>query len=801
MNVTSFRGVTFTSLGVTSAKFANTASPGSIRNVSALRRTGADPIITGVENGPRTLTMYFTAHGTGIHIESTLAKVLAVCNPDDPNPGTLVGTLEKAAGTTVTVEAQATAVGPWSYPDVNTIQINFVLSSPWREQSTTTIKSAGLVSADGSFANANTGFRDVLPTVTVYWDGTQRASSTASLGWKHRIGTGETITNTGTEPFINQPYQIGPIGHAAIVGAGQGLSSGNDLRVFCQGKELRRNLIGANTAFCFIWVVLPTVAPGQSITLEVLTNNPSAGSPPTLTATSDPPLPAMDISGTSFTATASSSGTITFASGTWETNQWSGGTIIAPDGQMQEIGANTATIISTSGGAWSPVPSSTGVYVVIKSGLKATGSTITSATASSITGPNGFAINSWTGATVQILTGTGAGQTRTVTSNTSTVINVTPNWTTNPTSASTYRMFRRNGSRVWDIRAVKKTTPHKGLWLTNTSERPPSIVNFDAPGSWYRFTYLRSEDEYSQPRYVSYLIGGTDYDHFPVFNIQRARKGKVGTQTEVGQADSVGVFSPFPMLSWYLGYSMRNAKKAGSGSPGEGMCEARILSQESGGTNWSIVASDKAVYSSTTAVGDASYDLTGHGTPNRVALTLVPNGSDEIPESDNNTALLTVTSVGGSPWTALSVDPTQNMTTSVDWVAATPAVVAVYDVDLIVRNGGASATTPYDRIRIGGTDHRVFIAATDERIAVDCEKHTVSLTTDAGVFIRRIPYCLQAQEIVTDSDGTARTLVNSRWVPIPSTAVDTSAIYYTDSSGAGWGSIGLQVTGKLGYLT
>jgi hypothetical protein len=523
-----------------------------------------------------------------------------------------------------------------------------------------------------------------------------------------------------------------------------------------------------------------------------------------LTATSDPPLPAMDISGTSFTATASSSTSVTFGGGTWETNQWAGGTIIAPDGQMQRVSSNSATVIQLDNSTWEPTPSSTGVYVITKSGLKGFGSNIASSTASTLTvdALTTLDANDWIGATLHILTGTGAGQVRTVTSNTSTVLSISANWTTNPTSTSTYRLYRRNGTRLWDVRTAKKTTPHKGLWLTNTSERPPSLINFDAPGSWYRFTYLRSEDEYSQPRYVSYLIGGSDYDHFPVWYIQRARKGKVGTQAEVGLADSVGVYSPFPMLTWYIGYSMRNAKKAGSGSPGEGMCEARFLAQESGGTNWSIFASNKTVYSSITATGSAVYDLTGYGTPNRVAMTLVPNGSDDIPESDNNTALLTVTEVSGSPYTSISVDPTQVMTTSVDWVAATPSTVAVYDVDLIVRNGGASATKPYDRIRIGGTDHRVFIAATDERIVVDCEKHTVTMTTDAGVYVRKIPYCLQAQEIVTDPvTGTDRTLTNARWLPIPSSTIDPSNIFYDDDSGAGWGSVGLLVTGKLGYLT
>jgi hypothetical protein len=794
VNLTSFRGITFTTLGVTSPKWANVASPGSVRNIAALNRIGADPIITGVENGPRSMAFEFTA-ATGQHVESTLAKVIAACNPDDPVPGTLVGVFNKAAGTAVTVEAQATAVGPWQYPDVNTVRVTFVLSSPWREQSATTLKTAGLVSADGSFTNLNTGFREVLPTVTVYWDGTQRASTTSAIGWKHRIGTGETITNTGTEPFVNQPYQIGPISHLTAVGAGQGMANGNDLRVFCEGRELRRNLIGANTNYCFIWVVLPTVAPGQAITLDILTNNPSAGTPPTLTATSDPPLPAMDISGHFGTATSGTATTITQTGAGWDVDQWDGGTVreLSEFG-LRRISDNTATTLTVTR-AFGVTPGASTQFTIMKSGMMGDGGTASSASATSITDSSqSWFTNEWIGATVGIIFGTGLGSTGTVTSNTATTLTV-GSWSgTAPAASSRFNVYRLNGARMWDTRPVPKTTSHPGLWLTNKTQAPPTVINFDAPGSWYRFTYQRSDDEYSQPRYASFEVGAGDYDHMPTMYIQRARKGRVGDQREVGLADAVGVFSPFPILGAHFGYTFRNAKQAGSGSPGEGMCEARFMEQASGGENWSAFLSDVAVYNTSTAVTPAWYDRSSVA-PNRIAMALIPNGSDEIPDNDNNTALLQ----SSGNYVRLSVNSTAVM--SVVQAQAGP-ITAVYDVDLIVRNGGASATKPYDRIRIGGTDHRVFIAATDERIVVDCEKHTVTLTTDAGVYVRKIPYCLQAQEIVTDPvTGTDRTLVNARWLPIPSSTIDAANIFYDDDSGAGWGSVGLLVTGKLGYLT
>jgi hypothetical protein len=795
LNLTSFRGITFTALGVTSPKFAAPTSPSADRQPNVIARTGADPIIPGVDMGARVMTFWFTP-AVGQTVEPTLAKVLAAINPDDPSGGTLVGTFLKTGPSTfVTVEATA-SVGAWSYPDVNTLAVDFILSSPWREQSATTLKTAGLVSADGSFTNLNTGFREVLPTVTVYWDGTQRASRTATFGWGRRLST--TLTNTGTEPLVNQPFQIGPIATNSPISGGEMQADGDDLRVFCEGRELRRNLIGINTQYTFIWVVLPTMAPGESIILDIVWDNASATNPPTLTATSDPPLPGMDISGHSGALTSSTTTSITQTGAGWDIDQWDGATLIVAlttSYQMRRISDNTATT-ATFTRALSAAPGATTIFAIVKSGLMGDGGIVSSATTSTLTDSSqSWLTNEWIGATVKVIIG--GSSVGTVISNTATSLTV-GSWTGGtPAAGNHYHVYRTNGARMWDTRPVPKTTAHPGLWYTNKTQAPPNKINLDAPGSWYRFTYQRSDDEYSQPRYASFLVGAGDYDHMPTMYIQRSRKGRVGDQREVGVADAVGVFSPFPINGIHFGYEFRNAKQAGSGSPGEGMCEARFMEQASGGENWSAFLSDVAVYNTSTAITPVWYDRSSVA-PNRIAMALIANGSDKIPENDNNTALLQ----SSGNYVRLSVNSTL-LTDSVDWFGSPLTLdVPVYDVDLIVRNGGASATKPYDRVRIGGTDHRIFIAATDERIVVDCEKHTVTLTTDAGVFIRKIPYCLQAQEIVTDPvTGTDRTLVNARWLPIPSSTIDSANIFYSDLSGAGWGSVGLLVTGKQGYLT
>lgn len=802
MNLTSFRGVTFTTLGVTSPKFAAPQSPSADRQPTVIARTGADPVIPGVDAGARVMTFWFTPNGT--HVESTFAKVLALCNPDDPSPGTLVGVFNPTSGSTVTVEATA-HVGAYSYPDVNTLAVDFILASPWRAQSAATLLSATTFAADGSFANNNSGFRDVLPALTIGMLG-RGATNTTVYGYDRKVSF--TLTNTGTEPLINYPYQIGPINAATTwVGAGIALANGNDVRIFVEGREWPRNLIGWNTERAFIWIVIPWLAPNQSITVEIVSNNPSASSPPTLTMASSPQRPAIDISGSGYTgSTSTTTTTLTLTGAGWETDQWQGGTIItgvtgaAGAVQMRRIASNTATVLTVTR-AWT-VPDTAVDFTVIKSGLMGDGGVVSSAGSTTLFDTSqSWRTNEWIGATVTIRNGTGAGQTRTVTSSTATGMVITPVWTTTPDTTSGYTVYRPNGVWMWDTRPVPKTTNHPGLWLTNKTQAPPTQVSFDAPGAWYRFTYQPSNDVYSQPRYASFSVGAGDYDHMPTMYLQRAKRGRVGAQREAGIADAIGVSSPFAINGIFFGYTIRNAKKAGSGSPGEGMCEARFMTQESGGELWSTFLSDVTVHNSSTAVTPAWYDLTGYGTPNRIGVALIPNGSDEIPSSDTNTALLQ----SSGNHVSLAMDSTDLTSTVSDWYLSPATPVTMGDVYLIIRTGGAAAVKPYDRLLIGAPDHRLFLEYTGgtytEQITIDCETHIISLVDSSGAFIRRIPYAVQVQEIRNDADGVFMALPNARWLPIPPTVVDSANIYVSDPSGASWGTVRISATGKLGYLT
>ncbi len=787
MLLTGYNGILFSTVNVT-AHVQDTLSPGPDRSVSVIPRIGSTPYASGVSQGAQTISAVFTVKTT-FQIEDTLMALLAVLNPDDPLSHTLTGTTR--AGTAVQTTAY---VGRWSYPNVNQLAVEFVVTTPgWRMTTYATLRPLSTATANFTIANTNTGLRPLLPVITVDWPGVvNRASATSLVGWKQKVTF--VVTNIGAEPLIDQPYQIGPFDSAAWVTAGNLRSDAGDLRIFFEGLELRRNVIAPNTVRTLVWFILPDMAPGQSARIEMVINNAIAVTPPTLTISSDPPLPAMDISGDTGTLTTSTTTVGTASAAAWEVNQWAGATALnTQTTMMRRVASNTANAITYTRAL--NVALTVGQKLILtKSGIQGDGGKVTSATTFVITDTaQSWNVNEWIGAKLDFPAAVPAG-TFTVAANTATTITMTSSMGTAPLANVEYRVYRTNGIRMWDTRKVAKATPHKGLWLTNKSQAPPSLVSFDAPGSWYRFTYQRNQDAYSQPRYDSVVVGG-GYDHFPTMYLQRARRGKAGAQREVGVADAVGVASPFTILGMTHPYTIRNATK--NGVAGEGLAEVRVMVQESGGELWAVAYSEVAEHNSTvTGTLGPYFDFSDLGSPNRVAMSLVPNAADEIDPADNNTAALRT----NGDWVAINVDPTYAMSESIPWVTTSLTLDACYDVAMTFQTGGASPTVPYSRLTIGGDGRHVFLLSTDENIRVDCEAHLVSIQDDVGALVRRIPYAVLAEDLFADPDGVEQALVAADWLAIPPTVVSASGIYAYDS-GAGWGSLSLAMTGRLGYLT
>ena len=158
-------------------------------------------------------------------------------------------------------------------------------------------------------------------------------------------------------------------------------------------------------------------------------------------------------------ASAGGASTLTDASRAWTVNQWAntlvkiiGGTGV---GQYRIITSNTASILTTNA-AWSVNPDTTSVYEVgsFSAGIASAGgaTTITNGTS----GAASWATNMWATYQVRLVSGTGAGQVRTIASNNGSVLTVSASWTVNPDNTS-YFVIEGNDDSLYFLGGVAVT--------------------------------------------------------------------------------------------------------------------------------------------------------------------------------------------------------------------------------------------------------------------------------------------------------------------------------------------------------
>ncbi|MEJ7800533.1 MAG: hypothetical protein WKF60_08445, partial [Ilumatobacter sp.] len=333
MLITGYAGVTFAGLNVkahTLPQLTQDRSP--ILN----QRVDNGPAYAGMTIGAAVVPVQFQV-AAGAAIEATLLTLLGTLNPDDPTLRPLAGT---AAGTTWTVPA---AVGGWRYVDVNMVDVDFVVpEGGWNATATAPVTTT--FTANASQAMGATATKRVTrPVLNVSWPGVTNRTTpkTATVGyvWRRQF----TLANTGDRTIQNLAVQLGPWDTKTLVTAGKMLASGNDVRIFRNGKEIRRNLIAWNWALSMIWFVPDPLAPGASATYDLVYGNASATNPKTLTFSSEPALPAFDISGAGVVVTSSTNSSISSTGANWEVDQWAGATLINSDGQYRKVASNTAT--------------------------------------------------------------------------------------------------------------------------------------------------------------------------------------------------------------------------------------------------------------------------------------------------------------------------------------------------------------------------------------------------------------------------------------------------------------------------
>lgn len=205
------------------------------------------------------------------------------------------------------------------------------------------------------------------------------------------------------------------------------------------------DVLPANTTFAS--VTTPTgvtcTTPAVGATGTVLCNlgwmNPGASQTFQLTVRAFEPAETATVSTPSAT-------TFTDSSKAWATDEWRGYTLFVTSGtgagQERVVASNSATVLTVAN-AFSPALDTTSRVALVapplRAGLVTAGANTTVDV--SIAAP-AVAANALSGQDVVILSGPGAGQRRTIVSNTASAtaprLTVTPAWTTNPTSASTY---------------------------------------------------------------------------------------------------------------------------------------------------------------------------------------------------------------------------------------------------------------------------------------------------------------------------------------------------------------------------
>lgn len=163
--------------------------------------------------------------------------------------------------------------------------------SVWLAEDTTTTSKTFASSLDQAMHLAVAGNVSTNPVVRIT-PSTQRSVTTAYVGWQYRQRY--AISNEGTDPLFRYAVAIDLGNTAALVSGGKARSDGADVRVWLHGLEQSRTLVGWNTSSTTLWVVVPVLPPGHSLTYDVVYGNPLATSADGVELTY-PDAPAFDL--------------------------------------------------------------------------------------------------------------------------------------------------------------------------------------------------------------------------------------------------------------------------------------------------------------------------------------------------------------------------------------------------------------------------------------------------------------------------------------------------------------------------
>jgi hypothetical protein len=636
--------------------------------------------------------------------------------------------------------------------------------------------------------------------------GGQRSTGTSTVGWRYRRML--RVTNLTTRDWNGlEPIFLDLGDTTGLVSSGKALANGNDLRVVLYGKMLARTLINWNTGRTFV-VVHPEIPAGESVDLEIVYGNASAGAPKTLSdrTTVDGDYCAVDLTGDNGTSTGGNTSTTLNDTGkNWPASYWIGGFLQIVSGtgagQRRRISANTATQITVER-AWTTTPDATSKYCLWRSGWMVHGGIASSATSTSLTDSSlSLATNEFAGGTITILSGTGAGQSRTISTNTATSFTVSPAWTTTPDTTSVYAV-ERYGHYAWavgttDFDAGSLTVRHRGGWQINRFYSKPTQMAFGdfCVGGWQRDTYpVGGNDDWTQLSYVDLGPVGVHNSFFQTGLEARLRRQSPRTYSEEGLGNGVTFISQLGLTGVRFDYRMLNTNSAPGATNGIG--DFIVAVRADGNLDWQTILEDSTRRTSFTTVATAFYNLRDpDGNPTQIIMAAIPADGVEVATSAAATDELRVR------WNSrleVQVDPA-----SIQF-GALSAEESVYHLAGTLRTG-LTASFGHQRLIFGGEGHYVFLGQnTGNVIEVDCENGRVR-TYNGGplslggplLFNREAPWACRILYYPDDpnNDGVLDGRMAPVWLPLPPGA---STWYYEEPA---IGSVEIQILWREGYMS
>lgn len=731
MRLLSYDGVLFEDLEVTPRPFLGL--PGEQRVADLQPRRGASPLMIGATDSGRPIPVLFTTDTSddrikqarmrrllsALNVRSDEARALvAEIDLDDNGDGVIDGTA------TVTVDA---ICGPWNWWDQGFgIELTFyAVDAVWTETADSTHTELMIDAGNDSFTVTNSGATAASPVIELNNYSGYIGASTKR--WE------VTVTNDGDLPLERETVMI-PITHTG--------TSVLQFRMLKDGTFYPVTSMMMDSASTWpSYATFPaTVDAGESETFEVLQALTAHNDTLERYTRFDGNYSAIDLGFETQTVTSATTTTITVTGANWPVNRWKRASVAIVSGTgalaARNVLSNTADTLTLQR-ALITAPDATSTIALYGGGWQFGGGRASSGSISSLTDASGgFLAGSLAGAELVTVGGTGAGQTRTIYGNSSTILSVTPNWATNPDATTEY-VIRRPGYHRYYVEYIKHAASQRGGWQINKRYTMPSktLWGSDILSAWAPFLLNDNSDDFNQLRWTEVNLGGSDVDYFPNLNASRWR-GTDRRRQEEGLADGVAIYHPWGYDFCYYDYQIQNTNGVG---------KFVFAGREAGGDEFELYFEDSATYATLTAAGGTYVDLSEYGNPTHLYMGAQPADDVEI-----------------------SREASESDVINVQWGDELLLFVNTYG-KFSYSVGSMQTTIPIeDEIRIG--DYALQIGMRDgqrlylntgasESLHLDCAAARAWIEDSGGTETRDVTYAVTP--VVYDADGD--TMIADHW--------------------------------------